>query len=56
MEMQDNEVSNQANVSFVEMNQQWKDKSLSACPKLPELVSKVEKQYADNISKFPDAK
>jgi len=56
MEMQNNEVSNQANISSVEMTLKRKDKSLSNCPRPTELFSKVEKQYASYISKFPDSK
>jgi len=56
MENQNNEVSNQANISSVEMTLKRKDKSLSNCPRPTELFSKVEKQYASYISKFPDAK
>jgi len=56
MEMQDNEVSNQAKVFSVEMKQQRKDKSLSACPRPTELLSKAEKQNANYISKLSDAK
>jgi len=56
MEMQDNAILSQANVSSVERTQKRKDKSLMACPRPTELVSKAEKQYANYIAKFADAK